>query len=295
MPPSAGGFPSQHDVSFDLLPMSIESVASNLFYWDGSDSNGGGIDLTDVNFVVPTEVHWDVFDANFATTTADATDQSVSGGLVQTTSSDIWPDGVDSGTIHKHLALQVRDSDGSSSTTAPAGVYLLSWQARSAGFEASDPFFFVHRTPTIADTIRDVAVSWVESNIKMLTSPPQILGDYNDDGSVDAADYIVWRKTFGQTGSDLPADGDGDGEVAEPDYIVWRENYAKSGGSTGAGPAVVPEPESTRLIVIAVVLFSTTTLVVRKRESALARVRASSFSSKAVLLASGVKCVRFAR
>ena len=38
--------------------------------------------------------------------------------------------------------------------------------------------------------------------------PPSLAGDYNGDGVVDAADYTVWRDTFGQTGADLAADGD---------------------------------------------------------------------------------------
>jgi hypothetical protein len=29
---------------------------------------------------------------------------------------------------------------------------------------------------------------------------PALPGDYNGDGTVDAADYVVWRKTLGTTG-----------------------------------------------------------------------------------------------
>ena len=32
-----------------------------------------------------------------------------------------------------------------------------------------------------------------------------LVGDYNDDGTVDAADYTVWRDSLGQTGSGLAA------------------------------------------------------------------------------------------
>jgi hypothetical protein len=257
MPPGASGFPSQRDVNFDLLPMSVEAVVSNLFYWDGSDANGGGVDLTDVDFVVPTGLYWEVHNfETFEVTTADGSDQLVPGGLIQRTSNDVWPDGVDSGTIHKHLALQVRDDDGNSGTTAPQGVYLISWQARSAGFATSDPFFFVHRTPAISDATRDVAVEWVEANIEMLISPPQLTGDYNGDGSVNAADYVVWRKTLGQSGTDLPADGNGDEQITDEDYTVWRENFGASGSSMGAGSASVPEPGSMALVVAAIILSS---------------------------------------
>ena len=61
-------------------------------------------------------------------------------------------------------------------------------------------------------------------------------GDFNGDSKVDAADYVVWRKTFGTTG--LPAyagaDGDGDGSIDQDDYNVWRANFGRSLG-TGSG------------------------------------------------------------
>jgi hypothetical protein len=52
-------------------------------------------------------------------------------------------------------------------------------------------------------------------------------GDYNLDGSVDAADYVVWRKAQGST-SDLRADGNGDGRVDEADHEVWKANLGRS-------------------------------------------------------------------
>ena len=58
-------------------------------------------------------------------------------------------------------------------------------------------------------------------------------GDYNRDGTVDAADYVVWRKTMGQT---VPiyggADGNGDSHITAGDYTVWKTN---SGRTAGAG------------------------------------------------------------
>jgi hypothetical protein len=145
--------------------------------------------------------------------------------------------------------LQVRDSDGNSGTTAPQGVYLIAWQVRSAGFETSDPFFFVHRTPTISDAIRNVAVSWVEANIEMLTSPPQLSGDYNRDGTVDAADYVVWRAAIGK-GVNLGADGNQNGEIDVEDRATWVQHFGESAGFSGDGSGAVPEPVGYLLIVV---------------------------------------------
>jgi hypothetical protein len=66
-------------------------------------------------------------------------------------------------------------------------------------------------------------------------------GDFNGDGFVNAADYVVWRETLGQTGDDLPADGDGDGMIDTGDYDVWRTNFGRTAGAAAAASAMVPE------------------------------------------------------
>ena len=83
---------------------------------------------------------------------------------------------------------------------------------------------------------------------------PALPGDYNHDHVVDAADYTVWRDSFGQTGSGLAADGNGNGQIDAGDYDVWRLYFGQTGaGATGA----VPEPGSVLLISLAlVILFS---------------------------------------
>jgi len=251
LPPDVQGFPSNHDVNFDLVPMTIDCVVSNLFYWDGSDLGEEGLDFSDVKFVVPEETTWEVFDANFDQFAADGSDQLIPGGLIARTSADIDPfDGVDRGMIHKHLVLQL--SGAGSSAPSAEGVYLITWQARSAGFATSEPFFFVHRTSTILDAVRDLAADWVEANLEMLTSPTELDGDYNCDGSVDAADYVAWRATLGQTGSGLAADGNRNGEVDEVDYTIWRANFGRTSSAhatrSAAAPNALPEPSAALLL-----------------------------------------------
>ena len=56
--------------------------------------------------------------------------------------------------------------------------------------------------------------------------PPFLAGDFNSDGVVDSADFLVWRR---QTGATVPnfsgADGDGDGDVDQADFTIWRLNF----------------------------------------------------------------------
>jgi hypothetical protein len=69
-------------------------------------------------------------------------------------------------------------------------------------------------------------------------STPTLTGDYNGNGTVDAADYVVWRKSVGQTGAGLPADGDGDMDVDDNDRLVWRENFGRTAPAPAATAAV---------------------------------------------------------
>lgn len=75
-------------------------------------------------------------------------------------------------------------------------------------------------------------------------------GDYNEDGVVNAADYVVWRNNAG-TSFDLPnRDPDASGDVGPDDYQYWVEKFGDSAGS-GAGSAkvaAVPEPGSLMLL-----------------------------------------------
>jgi T5SS/PEP-CTERM-associated repeat protein len=78
--------------------------------------------------------------------------------------------------------------------------------------------------------------------VEVLSITTALLGDYNGDDIVDAADYVVWRKT----------DGTPEG------YDEWRANYGATLSNLGSGSgttssfnAVVPEPTSLLLVVIA--------------------------------------------
>ena len=67
-------------------------------------------------------------------------------------------------------------------------------------------------------------------------------GDYNGDTLVDAADYTLWRNTFGSR-TELAADADGSGEVDQADFAIWKTNFGRTLGS-GAAASAVPEPAS---------------------------------------------------
>ena len=103
-------------------------------------------------------------------------------------------------------------------------------------------------------------------------------GDYNNDGTVNAADYTVWRDHLGQSFA-LPNEDSTatPGTVTVEDYNIWKTNFGHTGGGlvgeasfrTGvvhfvtSGPgagAAVPEPSSYALL-----LFGLSALAFYKR------------------------------
>jgi autotransporter-associated beta strand protein len=84
-------------------------------------------------------------------------------------------------------------------------------------------------------------------NVTTFVAPP-LWGDYNEDGMVDSADYVVWRDSIGQEAA-LPND-DTVG-VDEDDYERWKTNFGNSsfGGGGAAGSNAVPEPSLCCLVV----------------------------------------------
>jgi hypothetical protein len=119
---------------------------------------------------------------------------------------------------------------------------------------AMDPDFVngVRKRFTALDAAAMADIGWS-------ITPPVLSGDYNNNGRVDAADYVVWRNNLNQNVT-LPNDTT-PGSVVAADYTVWRNNFgaalAGSGsGSTVIDPGSVPEPAATALAFFGAVLAS---------------------------------------
>jgi hypothetical protein len=85
---------------------------------------------------------------------------------------------------------------------------------------------------------------------------PGIPGDYNNNGVVDSADYVVWRK-HNNTATTLP--NDSTPGTDQSDYNVWRAHFGQTIGS-GAGAtaglprSAIPEP-CTLLMLLTAAIF----------------------------------------
>jgi hypothetical protein len=71
------------------------------------------------------------------------------------------------------------------------------------------------------------------------------LPDYNKDGFIDVADFVVWAKGIPD------ADSNGDNVVDMVDYDAWADHFGETAGPGGGGSigGAVPEPSSLLLVV----------------------------------------------
>jgi hypothetical protein len=88
-----------------------------------------------------------------------------------------------------------------------------------------------------------VGAQWLEMYAADIENIPPT-GDYNLNGAVDAADYVVWQKTFGESGSGLVADGNDNNRIDNGDYNRWRAQFAESSAIALFTNSMVPEPST---------------------------------------------------
>jgi hypothetical protein len=113
------------------------------------------------------------------------------------------------------------------------GASLAGWTLTSANDISADGQFIVgNGTNPSGNT---------EAWIARLQVAPTLPGDFNHDGTVDASDYVVWRKGLGTV-------------YSQNDYNTWRAHFGENMGATGSASAsaeprlaTIPEPVSIAL------------------------------------------------
>ncbi len=87
----------------------------------------------------------------------------------------------------------------------------------------------------VLNTPSDGTERAVGTNLAVFALPN---GDYNQDGVIDAADYVVWRKSIG-------------GQLA---YDAWRSQFGSAASGLGGGVAI-PEPMAIADVVFGLLIF----------------------------------------
>jgi hypothetical protein len=118
----------------------------------------------------------------------------------------------------------------------------------SSAFPRQPGPFTIYTTQGPAAVFRGISLGYdVTYDISPVGIPPA--GDYNNDGTVDAADYVIWKKVEG-TNTDLPNDGTLTGTVGADHYNLWRANFGQPSGSGAGGVAKASVPEPTTVVML---------------------------------------------
>jgi hypothetical protein len=209
---------------YDPTPPTVTAVTVNNTPAEGvssTDSSDGGIQTVTVTFSEPVtftaqDVQVQVTDRVGGTTrTALAAPPAISGSGTDTMTLTFAPGSV----VNKVLCITLAGtaaSDGSA--IADLAGNLLDGQAKGGGAylaSAAD-------LPSGDGTAGGSAVFYVVSR-----TSSGLPGDFNGDGFVNGADFLIWQQNYGKIGGATLAMGDanGDGNVTGADFLVWQENY----------------------------------------------------------------------
>jgi hypothetical protein len=81
------------------------------------------------------------------------------------------------------------------------------------------------------------------NNLEIDGAAAGVSGDFNGNGVVDMADYVLWRKGG-------PLQNDPTSGVSPSDYTYWRSRFGATSGSGALSGSAVPEPASFLLFVL---------------------------------------------
>ena len=180
------------------------------------------------------------------------------------------------------MTIDVRPNEIGVGTTTDPGVATVTLQAT---WETGDPFDPEDRTIIVSDPLLigtidnsnggpvvnmtgPIALLYADLFASLNTSgfnfgifdnlivttgdAVELPGDYNGNGKVDAADYVVWRKNNG-TSNLLPNDNGLGTPIGVSHYNLWRANFGDMAGSGSGSARAVPEPATLIFVALGVV------------------------------------------
>ena len=116
---------------------------------------------------------------------------------------------------------------------------LFDWMSTSGTFDTL-------QLPTLAGLTWNTSQLYTTGVLSVVAAG--LPGDYNHNGAVDAADYVLWRK-YNNTATTLP--NDLTSGTDDSDFTVWRSHFGQPAGSGAASDTNTAVPEPTTLVLLA--------------------------------------------
>jgi hypothetical protein len=173
---------------------------------------------------------------------------NMAGELLANNQSDLWDGSIATGINYNELNVRLANNSTFWTGSNQFGIVsqnALNWTSTSGGQHAN-----YGRSQIAVSWMNQGTISAGSANRLACLCEARVInpGDFNDDGQIDAADYVVWRKSVGDTvARGASADGDGDGLVTLADFDVWRAKFGtvySTGNGTGLQSNAVPEPST---------------------------------------------------
>ncbi len=183
------------------------------------------------------------------------------------TGQDVYVDGITHDMTHLFIGKISGNGAGANTMQAawfPNGADVgkftdaaFPWMVAASSSESFNPLLAQIRFSSLFEANYTISNVWIGGAEAFFPLPAPSTGDFDGNGLVDAADYVVWRETMGQIGAGLRADGNGNGSVDVDDLTVWRAHFGQTTGSgAGLDLGAVPEPATLVLLLAGVVALA---------------------------------------
>jgi hypothetical protein len=136
--------------------------------------------------------------------------------------------------VRNDVAPEPNELDGSQHGSPGEPLFDIEFGGFTKKLTRETKFPLAPGTHTVKIVIQDVEDRRLDSALFVETDSLKLFplqqGDYNGDGVVDAADYVIWRDNQGVASpSFYDGDGNNDGLVNDADYQIWRANFGFTG------------------------------------------------------------------
>jgi hypothetical protein len=135
------------------------------------------------------------------------------------------------GEVAQNLRVDIFDADRNSIYNSSHNVGAnKEWQLAPSVIQTGQYVRVTHETASGVLSLEEVQVFAV---------PDDVLGDFNDDGSVDGTDFLAWQR------------GESPDPLSASDLADWEANYGMDVSTVAAAAATVPEPSTVLNLLIA--------------------------------------------